>query len=176
MVQVLLQENRRLDLRGSISRPNKCTKKNDIINSPAKRKTKNATRGIRALLVSGIKKQNLAASRVHAIFGNVNNKRLRRPNVSIVQTAGNAKSQFTRPKPQEAKSACCCAYPASEKDSRGVKGDDVDATHLLRDHDEKTGKCSTTNTGNGKEFHKAREIVTPLEYFHLFNKLTMNIV
>jgi hypothetical protein len=50
------------------------------------------------------KKQNPAeSSRVHAILENVNNKRLRRPNVSMVQTARNAKSQFTRPKPQEAK-------------------------------------------------------------------------
>ena len=76
---------------------------------------KSATRGIRALLVSGMKKENPAASRVHAMLGNVNNKRLRRPNVSMVQTAGNANSQFTRPKPQEAKSACFCVYPASEK-------------------------------------------------------------
>ena len=49
------------------------------------------------------KKANPVASSVQAIFGNVNNKRFRLPNVSIVHTAGNAKTQFTSPK--EAKSA-----------------------------------------------------------------------
>ena len=67
---------------------------------------KSTTSGNLAPLVSGMKKQNPAASSVHAMLGNVNNKRLRRPKVSMVQTAGNANGQLTGPKPQEAICAC----------------------------------------------------------------------
>lgn len=82
----------------------------------------NAMRGTLALLLSSIKKQNPDARSVQAILGNVNSRRLRRPKVSIVykelcqlrlglkliiltQTAGKAKTQFTRPNPKEARSA-----------------------------------------------------------------------
>jgi predicted naringenin-chalcone synthase len=84
-------------------------------------KMKRAMSGIRAGLPSGMRKQSPAASKDQALFkqsqhknikreitymlGNVNRRRLRRPNVSMVQTAGKAKSQLTRPKPQEARRA-----------------------------------------------------------------------
>lgn len=92
---------------------------------PAKRKTKNAIKGVLAGLLLWIKNEKPAARRVQAMFGNVKRRRLRRPKVSIVwvnhvnlyfcfgdgfelkptQIAGNAKSQFTRPKPQDANKA-----------------------------------------------------------------------
>lgn len=52
---------------------------------------KSASTGRCAWLVSGILKQNAAASRVQAIFGKVTSSKARRPNVSIVGTAGQAK-------------------------------------------------------------------------------------
>jgi hypothetical protein len=39
------------------------------------------------------------------MFGKVKRRRPRRPKVSIVQTAGQAKTKFTRPKPKEARRA-----------------------------------------------------------------------
>lgn len=42
------------------------------------------------------------ASKDQAICGNVKSNRLLRPNVSIVQMAGQAKTKLTRPKPKEA--------------------------------------------------------------------------
>jgi hypothetical protein len=97
---------------------------------------KNAIRPRCALLEDGIQKQKPAASRVHAIFGKVNRRRFRRPKVSIVQNAGQAKlgngddqgqgrkygrgrqethTKFMRPKPQEARSEFRLFAPASEK-------------------------------------------------------------
>ena len=58
--------------------------KNNEENEPAKRKTKRATVGTFAGLPWGMKKQNPAARRVHAMLGKVNKRRLRRPNESIV--------------------------------------------------------------------------------------------
>ena len=52
---------------------------------------KSASRGRCAGLESGILKQNAAASRVQAMLGKVTSSRARRPNVSIVGTAGQAK-------------------------------------------------------------------------------------
>jgi len=50
-----------------------------------------ATHARWAVEEEGIRKQRPAASRVQAICGNVKRRRARRPKVSIVQTAGNAK-------------------------------------------------------------------------------------
>jgi hypothetical protein len=49
------------------------------------------------------------------MFGKVKIKRLRRPKVSIVQTAGQAKMKFMMPKPKEARRAPMLEAPASEK-------------------------------------------------------------
>ena len=53
-----------------------------------------------------------AASRHHAMFGNVNSSSARRPKVSIVQTAGKANTKFTKPKPNEANRAVRFDAPA----------------------------------------------------------------
>jgi hypothetical protein len=55
-----------------------------ILILPAKRKMNKAMSGTLAALVSGMKKQKPAARSVHAMLGNVNRRRFRRPNVSIV--------------------------------------------------------------------------------------------
>jgi len=47
-------------------------------------KMNRAIKGTRAELSSGMKKQKPAANRDQAMFGNVNNNKLRLPNVSIV--------------------------------------------------------------------------------------------
>jgi hypothetical protein len=47
------------------------------------------------------------------MFGKVASKSQRRPNLSIVQTAGQAKRKLTRPKPQEARRAWILLAPAS---------------------------------------------------------------
>ena len=78
-----------------------------------------ASTGTRAGLEIGILKQKAAANKVQAIFGKVTSNRARRPNVSIVGTAGQAKlcgvsdsaevratlevtcMKFINPKPQE---------------------------------------------------------------------------
>lgn len=56
-----------------------------------------------------------AASRVHIICGKVKRSRERRPKVSMVQKAGKAKSQLTRPKPKEESRAWNSVEPESLK-------------------------------------------------------------
>jgi hypothetical protein len=56
------------------------------------------------------------------MLGKVKSSRLRRPKVSMVQTAGKAKTQLTRPNPKEAISASFWVYPASEKTAARGKG------------------------------------------------------
>ena len=68
-----------------------------------------------ALLLSGIKKQKPAANKVQAICGKVKSSSARRPQVSMVQTAGQAKTKLTAPKPQEARSASRLVAPALTK-------------------------------------------------------------
>ncbi len=57
---------------------------------------KRASTGRCAWLEVGILKQNAAASRAQAILGKVTRSRARRPNVSIVGTAGQAKLHDVR--------------------------------------------------------------------------------
>lgn len=64
---------------------------------------------------SGMKKHIPAARRVQNMLGKVKIKRPRRPKVSIVQTAGQAKRKLIRPKPQVARRAFMLEAPASEK-------------------------------------------------------------
>jgi hypothetical protein len=45
------------------------------------------------------------------MLGKVKRRRPRRPKVSIVQTAGQAKAKFTMPKPKEAKRAVLRSAP-----------------------------------------------------------------
>ena len=52
---------------------------------------------------------------VTAISGRVSRRSERLPNVSIIQTAGNAPMKFTRPKMQEARRAPNVLKPDSEK-------------------------------------------------------------
>ena len=68
-----------------------------------------------ALLSFGMRKHKPAASSVQAIFGKVKRSSDRRPKVSIVHIAGQAKMKLTRPKPKEAISASLSVAPASEK-------------------------------------------------------------
>ena len=68
-----------------------------------------------ALLLEGMKYAMPAASKVHAIFGNVKRSKPRRPKVSMVQTAGHANAKFTRPKPKEARSDPWRLAPEFEK-------------------------------------------------------------
>jgi hypothetical protein len=68
-----------------------------------------------ALEELGISEQRPTAKRLHAMFGNVNSNKLRRPYVSIVQIAGQAKMKLIRPKPNEANRAVLGVAPASKK-------------------------------------------------------------
>lgn len=62
-----------------------------------------------------MKKHMPAARSVQNMLGKVNSSRPRRPKVSIVQTAGHAKTKLTRPKPNDASSAVMLLAPALEK-------------------------------------------------------------
>lgn len=63
----------------------------------------------------GMSVQRPAASSVHAIWGKVKSRRERRPKVSMVQMAGQAKMKLTMPKPKEARRALYSDVPASLK-------------------------------------------------------------
>ena len=94
---------------------------------------KSASTGRCAELETGILKQNAAASRVHAMLGKVTSNRARRPNVSIIGTAGQANlcnvshsanecaqlvmtcTKFINEKPQENKRAALSLAFASVK-------------------------------------------------------------
>jgi len=52
-----------------------------------------------------------AARRVQHMLGKVKSKRPRRPNVSIVHTAGQAKVKLTKPNPKDARRACFSLKP-----------------------------------------------------------------
>lgn len=56
-----------------------------------------------------------AARRDQHMFGKVKRRRPRRPKVSMVQMAGQAKAKFTAPKPKLASRAVCKEAPVSEK-------------------------------------------------------------
>lgn len=65
-----------------------------------------------AFMFSGMIKHNPAARSVQAMLGKVKSRRERRPQVSMVQTAGQAKMKLTNPKPKEARRACRLPAPA----------------------------------------------------------------
>lgn len=67
---------------------------------------KRAMSGTLASTSCGSRNRHPATTKHHAMLGNVNSNRLRRPNVSMVQMAGNAKTKLTRPKPKEASRHC----------------------------------------------------------------------
>lgn len=62
-----------------------------------------------------MRKHRPVASKVQAICGKVKRSKLRRPNVSMVQIAGQAKTKLTRPKPKEAIKASRSEAPACLK-------------------------------------------------------------
>jgi hypothetical protein len=62
----------------------------------------------------GILNENPAPSRDHTMLGKVAEISARRPKVSIVQMAGQAKAKLTRPKPHEARSAARLLAPVCE--------------------------------------------------------------
>jgi hypothetical protein len=64
---------------------------------------------------SGILKEKPQAKSVHAICGNVSKSSVRRPKVSIVQIAGQAKVKLTRPNPHEKRRAFLVEAPACAK-------------------------------------------------------------
>ena len=71
--------------------------------------------GTRALLFLSIQKQKPAANKHQAMFGNVTKSRLRLPNLSIDQMAGNAKMNVINPNPMETSRHSFTVYPASAK-------------------------------------------------------------
>lgn len=144
---------------------------------PANKKTKSAISGTLALLFSSMKKQNPAASNVQAMFGNVNSSRFRRPKVSIVLCqyfrsilvgqrrinntypySGERKDPIYQAKPKRREKCRSCTITSVYKNCRGVKCDDVDATHLLCDHYHEASKSSSTDAGNGEKFREPRDI------------------
>jgi hypothetical protein len=62
-----------------------------------------------------MRKHNPVAKRDHAICGNVKRSKLRRPNVSMVQIAGQANTKLTSPKPRDAMRASRVEAPACLK-------------------------------------------------------------
>lgn len=76
---------------------------------------KNAIMPKCAGLLSGIKLHIPAASRDQAMLGKVKSSKVRRPKVSMVQIAGQAKTKLTRPKPKEAMRASASLAPARRK-------------------------------------------------------------
>jgi len=45
------------------------------------------------------------------------------------------------------------------EDSAGVKGDNVDSTHLLRNHDNERRSSGTANTGDAEQVEEAADVV-----------------
>jgi hypothetical protein len=72
-----------------------------------------ATLFLLSLIPSSIQKEKPDQKRKMARNGNVKSSRLRRPHVSMVKTAGRAKTQLRMPVPMEARSAVDRPYPES---------------------------------------------------------------
>lgn len=62
------------------------------------------------------------------------------------------------------------------EDSRGVESNDVNAAHLLGNHDREGCEGSTTNAGDGKELDEAGNVVTLPDDGLLDFKLRVDIV
>lgn len=60
--------------------------------------------------------------------------------------------------------------------SRGIKCNDVDSTHLLRDHDGEAGKGGAADAGDGEELGKAREEITLSDNFLLDLELRVDVI
>ena len=109
------------------------------------------------------------------MFGNVNKRRLRRPNESIVchpihkcakirkkrargptKKAGKANTQFT--KPQTGQQGLLLRMHRLDKRRRRIKRDDIDPTHQLRDNDGEAGKCGASDARDGEELDEAGDI------------------
>lgn len=134
----------------------------------------------------------VSAASEHSL-GKVNSSKARLPNVSMVQTAGQAKTKLIKPNPQDA--SCGGQYSF---DQSAVPEDDlpkpscrtlqleqrpwtsrtpekrqhikmdtppdptynnVDAAHLLPDHDNTASLCRPSDTRNGEQLDKAGEHV-----------------
>lgn len=66
--------------------------------------------------------------------------------------------------------------PGFNEDGRGVESDDIDAAHLLSNHDNEGGEGSAAHTWNGEELIEAREVSRAFEDDHLLLQLSMNVV
>lgn len=59
---------------------------------------------------------------------------------------------------------------------RRVKRDDVRATHLLRQHDDKGSKSGTSNPGNGEKFDEASHVIAAAFDLGFFHYLRVDVV
>jgi hypothetical protein len=64
---------------------------------------------------AGMRKLAAVRARKSAMSGSEHSSRLRRPKLSIVNTAGIAKRKLTMPKQSDTTSDCLALYPASTK-------------------------------------------------------------
>ena len=126
------------------------------------------------------------------MLGKVNKRRLRRPNVSIVCHAINElkpeRKSKNPPKQREMQHPIHQSIPPTGqkrllfripdfyKQSRRIKRDDIDPTHLLCDHNDKTSECGASDAGDGEEFDEAGDISGSSEDFKFFGELAMDVV
>lgn len=73
---------------------------------------------------------------------------------------------------QSAYVACACLY----EDGGRVEGDDVDAAHLLGQHDHERGEGGATHAGDGEEFHEARDVVALPNNRRLLDDLSVDVI
>ena len=110
------------------------------------------------------------------MLGNVNKSNARRPKVSIVQIAGNAKREVDEAESERGEEGLEVRKAGFLKDGGGVEGDDVDATHLLGDHDGEGGQGRATDTGNGEELGEACEVIAAADDFALNFELDVDVI
>ncbi len=63
-----------------------------------------------------------------------------------------------------------------DEDGRGVEGDDVDAAHLLGQHDCEGGTGRAADTGDGEEFDEAGDVVAAADDVGFFLDLSVDVV
>ena len=62
------------------------------------------------------------------------------------------------------------------KNRRTVKGDDVDAAHLLGNHDGERSQSSTSHTRDGEKLYKTGQVGALANDCGFFDQLSMNVV
>ena len=66
--------------------------------------------------------------------------------------------------------------PRFYKHCRRIKRDDVNSTHLLRDHDDKAGEGGASDPGDGEQLDEAGDVSRSAEDFELFGELAVDVV